>query len=367
LGYFRAEFVTRKRWLSDQAYGDIVALCQFLPGPASSQVGIAVGLMRGGLAGAIIAWTGFTLPSAALMILFAYGVGLLDPAKTAPWLHGLLIVAVAVVAQAVLGMARSFAPDRVRASFAIVAAVAVLGFQAPWAPLAALALAAALGWRLLPRAAKPAGTGQIPTPWPIWISPAAAFLFVAMLFGLPLLAAATSNHLVELIDRFYRVGALVFGGGHVVLPMLQAEIVPPGWVTQQDFLAGYSAAQAVPGPLFTFAAYLGAVAKPTPNGWMGGLIALGAIFLPSFLMVAAALPHWAKLRRNASATAALAGVNAAVVGILLAALYRPIWTSAIHGPTDFILAMVGFAALQFWKAPPWSVVLATAVAARLLV
>jgi len=365
LGYFRTEFVTRRRWLSEQDYGDIVALCQFLPGPASSQVGIAVGLVRGGVAGAALAWAGFTLPSAALMIGFAYGARILDPAAAAPWLHGLLIVAVAVVAQAVWGMARSFAPDRGRAAIAVLAAAAILTLRASWAPLAVLAAAAIVGWRSLPRPADSAKTTHVPTPWPRWLARLAGLIFLALLLLLPLAARATDDHAVALVDKFYRVGALVFGGGHVVLPMLQAELVPQGWVSEPDFLAGYGAAQAVPGPLFTFAAYLGAAMRQPPDGWLGGMIALMAIFLPSFLMVMAAMPYWVTLRRNRGAAAALAGVNAAVVGILLAALYSPVWTSAIHAPADFILALLGFAALQFWKAPPWTVVLATAAAARL--
>ncbi len=366
LGYFRAEFVTRRRWLSEQDFGDIVALCQFLPGPASSQAGIAIGLMRGGLAGALAAWTGFTLPSALLMIGFGYATDRLDPTAEAKWLHGLLIVAVAVVAQAVWGMARSFAPDRQRASLAIAAAVAVLALHGPFVTLAVLSLAALLGWRLLQPAEAGAAPRTIPTPWPLWISWGAGALFFLLLAALPLASQASGLHAVALFDRFYRVGALVFGGGHVVLPMLEAEIVPQGWVTQPLFLAGYSAAQAVPGPLFTFAAYLGTVGNMPPNGWLGGAIALAAIFLPSFLMVIAAFPYWSAIRQNRAATAALAGVNAAVVGILLAALYTPVWTSAIHAPTDFILAILGFAALQLWRAPPWSVVLATVIAARLL-
>ncbi len=367
LGYFRIEFVERRRWLTDRGFGDVVALAQFLPGPASSQVGIAIGLIRGGIPGAGLAWLGFTLPSALLMIGFATVERRLDPqAAAALWLHGLLIVAVAVVAQAVWSMARTLAPDRERASLAIVSAVAILAVPRSWTPLAVLTVAALIGWRLLPRAAPASDETTIPTGWPRWVSHAAAILFVALLLGLPLLAAATGDHAAALVDRFYRVGALVFGGGHVVLPMLQAEVVPPGWVTPQDFLAGYGAAQAVPGPLFTFAAYLGAVMTPTPNGWLGGLIALVAIFLPSLLMVTAALPYWAALRRHAAATAALAGVNAAVVGILLAALYTPVWTSAIHRPLDFVLAIVGFAALQVWRAPPWSVVLATVLVAWVL-
>jgi chromate transporter len=366
LGYFRTEFVTRRRWLSEQDFGDIIALCQFLPGPASSQAGIAIGLMRGGLGGAVAAWAGFTLTSALLMIGFAYATGSLDPAAETKWLHGLLIVAVAVVAQAVWGMSRSFAADIPRATVAFLAAVAILALHGPFVTLAVLSLAALIGWRLLPRASAGAPPHAIPASWPRWVSWAAGAAFFALLIGLPLLAQLSGLHVIALIDRFYRVGALVFGGGHVVLPMLQAEIVPQGWVSEQDFLAGYGAAQAVPGPLFTFAAYLGAVMRPTPNGWLGGLIALMAIFLPSFLMVTAAMPYWTALRRNAGATAALAGVNAAVVGILLAALYTPVWTSAIHAPIDVILALAGFAALQFGRAPPWSVVLSTALAARFL-
>ena len=366
LGYFRTEFVSRRRWLSEQDFADIVALCLFLPGPASSQAGIAIGLMRGGLGGALAAWTGFTLPSALLMIGFAYTAGSLDPAAETKWLHGLLVVAVAVVAQAVWGMSRNFAADLPRALLAIAAAVAVLTVSGPFVTLVVLSLAALIGWRLLPRAAAGAPPHAIPAAWPRWISWAAAAAFFILLIGLPVLAKLSGVQAIALIDRFYRVGALVFGGGHVVLPMLQAEIVPPGWVGEQEFLAGYGAAQAVPGPLFTFAAYLGAVMHPAPNGWLGGLIALLAIFLPSFLMVIAAMPYWTALRRNTGATTALAGVNAAVVGILLAALYQPVWTSAIHGPIDVILAVAGFATLQFGRAPPWSVVLATALAARLV-
>jgi chromate transporter len=366
LGYFRTEFVTRRRWLSEQDFGDIVALCQFLPGPASSQAGIAIGLMRGGLGGAVAAWSGFTLPSALLMIGFAYATDRLDAAAEAKWLHGLLVVAVAVVAQAVWGMSRSFAADLPRATVALAAAIAVLALHGPFVTLAVLSIAALIGWRLLPRASAGTPPHAIPAPWPRWVSWFAGAAFFILLIGLPLIATLSGLHVIALIDRFYRVGALVFGGGHVVLPMLQAEIVPQGWVTEQDFLAGYGAAQAVPGPLFTFAAYLGAVMRPAPNGWPGGLIALAAIFLPSFLMVTAAMPYWTALRRKAGATAALAGVNAAVVGILLAALYTPVWTSAIHGPIDLLLALAGFAALQFGRAPPWSVVLATALAARFL-
>jgi chromate transporter len=366
LGYFRGEFVTRRRWLADREFADIVALCQFLPGPASSEVGIAIGLRQGGLLGAVAAWTGFTLPSAALMIGFAEAADRLDPAVAQKWLHGLLIVAVAVVAQAVIGMARSFTPDLTRAVFAVLAAGAILAFPGQGTTLAVLAVGASAGWSLLTGKSEVQPEDDQVTRWPRGLSWAAGMVFLALLLVLPLADGLIGSHTVSLVDRFYRVGALVFGGGHVVLPMLQAEIVPRGWMTEQQFLAGYGAAQAVPGPLFTFAAYLGAAANQSPNGILGGLIALGAIFLPSFLMVAAALPHWSALRTNRQATAALGGVNAAVVGILLAALYRPVFTSAIHGPVDLILALAGFAALQVWRAPPWTVVLATALAARLV-
>lgn len=367
LGYFRTEFVERRRWMSESAFADIVALCQFLPGPASSQAGIAIGLTRGGLAGGAVAWLGFTLPSALIMIGFAYAEETLDPQMARLWLHGLLIVAVAVVAQAVWGMARSLAPDRERATLAVLAAVAMLAFPTPGTPLAVLAAAAIVGRWLLPGISDDRmAISEIRAPWPSWVARIAAAIFVLLLFALPPIARLSGSHVAALVDRFYRVGALVFGGGHVILPMLEAEVVPSGWVAPQDFLAGYGAAQAVPGPLFTFAAYLGAIMKPSPHGWIGGLIALGAIFLPSFLMVTAALPFWTALRRDRAAAAALAGINAAVVGILLAALYMPVWTSAIHAPTDVMLAILGFAALQLWRAPPWSIVVATMLAARMI-
>lgn len=364
IGYFRNEFVARRRWLTEESFADIVSLCQFLPGPASSQVGIAIGLIRGGALGAVTAWLGFTMPSAAAMIAFAYAEQSLNPASASLWLHGLLIVAVAVVAQAVWGMARSLAPDRERATLAVGAAAAMLAVPAGWTPLAILAVAAAIGRWLLPT---PLRKGPIATPLPLWsrrVAQGAAVLFALLLFSLPPAARLSDNHLVALIDSFYRVGALVFGGGHVVLPLLQAEVVPRGWVSPEDFLAGYGAAQAVPGPLFSFAAYLGTVSRTAPNGWVGGLVALGAIYLPSFLMVAAALPYWTELRRDAKASAALSGVNAAVVGILLAALYTPVWTSAIHTPKDLLIALLAFCALQLWRAPAWAVVAGTTLLAR---
>jgi len=362
LGYFRDAVVVRRRWLDEAAYADLVALCQFLPGPASSQAGIAIGLHRAGLAGALCAWLGFTLPSAAAMILFAYGTDWVGVGGA--WLHGLKVVAVAVVAQAVWGMARSLCPDRERASVAVAAALLALVVPTVFGQVGAILIGGLVGWRLLPAGAI-GGTGaplagDVGRP----VAVACLVLFVLLLAGLPLLAAATGSPSLLLFDSFYRTGSLVFGGGHVVLPLLQAELVPPGWVAPDRFLAGYGAAQAVPGPLFTFAAYLGAAAGIGPGGWRGGLLCLGAIFLPSFLLVVGVLPFWEGLRRRGAVQSALRGVNAAVVGLLLAALYTPVWTSAILTPADFALALVAFLALALWAVPPWLVVLLGAAAAE---
>lgn len=363
LGYFRAEFVARRRWLDEAAFADVVALAQFLPGPASSQVGLALGLLRAGLPGALCAWLGFTLPSAAALILFGYGVERLGGLAGAPWLHGLKIVAVAVVAQAVWAMARNLAPDRPRATLAIAGAVLSLAIPSTAGQVAAIALGGLVGWRAFAGAAAVAAP---PLPMRLGRLPALAALalFVILLLGLPLAVAATGSHALALVNSFYRSGALVFGGGHVILPLLQASVVPPGWVSNDAFLAGYGAAQAVPGPLFTFSAYLGTVMGPAPHGWEGGLLCLAAIYLPSFLLVVGALPFWNALRRFAGMQAALRGVNAAVVGLLLAALYRPVWTSAIFGPRDFILGLVAFLLLSFWRVPPWLVVLLGALGAE---
>ena len=363
LGYYRAEFVERRKWLDEAAYADIVALCQFLPGPASSQVGITLGILRAGLPGALAAWLGFTMPSAIAMILFGYGVTRFGDLSGAAWLHGLKIVAVAVVAQAVWGMARSLCPDKERASVAVGAAILALAVPSAAGQVGAIAAGGLIGWGLLANSA-PVQPGaplavHLPRAWSI----AAAILFFGLLIGLPLLAAALPAQPIRLFDSFYRSGALVFGGGHVVLPLLQAEVVPPGWVSNDAFLAGYGAAQAVPGPLFTFSAYLGTVMGPAPNGWVGGLLCLVAIFLPSFLLLIGALPFWEALRRRSSVQSALRGVNAAVVGLLLAALYRPVWTSAIFGPADFALGIVAFLLLALWAMPPWLVVILGALAA----
>ena len=365
LGYFRDEFVVRRHWLSERSYADLVALCQFLPGPASSQVGMALGLSRAGYAGALAAWLGFTLPSAIALILFALGIASYGDAMPAGVLHGLKVVAVAVVAQAVWGMARTLCPDVPRISIMVAATCCVLLVPSAWGQVGVIIAAALIG--LVAFRSQP-GTAHEPLPISIrrrtgllWLA-----LFCALLLGLPLLASLFPSPLLAMVDAFYRAGSLVFGGGHVVLPLLQAEVVPTGWVDGDAFLAGYGAAQAVPGPLFTFAAFLGASMNQAPGGWLGGLVALLAIFLPSFLLVLGALPFWEQLRRNRRTQAALMGVNAAVVGLLLAALYQPVWTSAIHRPEDFGLALVALIALLFWKLPPWLVVLGSGALGALL-
>jgi chromate transporter len=365
LGYFRAEFVEGRKWLDEAAYGDIVALCQFLPGPASSQVGIILGMTRAGLSGAFAAWLGFTAPSALALMAFAYGVGGLADASHHAWLHGLKIVAVAVVAQAVWNMARNLCPDRARASLALAATLLVLAFPSAAGQIAAILAGGLFGWRFLP-GGDGATAAPLAAPVSREIGVAALVLFAALLFGLPALASATHDHLIALVASFYRSGALVFGGGHVVLPLLQQAVVPTGWIDNDAFLAGYGAAQAVPGPLFTFAAYLGTAMKPEPNGWRGGLLALAAIYLPSFLLLLGVLPFWDRVRRRSAAQAALKGVNAVVVGLLLAALYTPVWTSAIFTSGDFGLAATAFLLLVFWRTPPWLVVLLGAAGAAAL-
>ena len=366
LGYFREEFVHRRRWLDDKSYADLVALCQFLPGPASSQVGLAVGLLRGGYAGAFAAWIGFTLPSAVAMVAFGYGIGALGDAAGSGWSHGLKVAAVAVVAQAVLGMARTLAPDRARATLAVAAAIIALGAPSSWGQIGAIALGGIVGALLL----RGGGEATAPAALPLNVSRTLGALllvaFFVLLIGLPLLAAAIPSQALREFDALYRAGSLVFGGGHVVLPLLQASVVPPGWVSNDAFLAGYGAAQAVPGPLFTFAAYLGTVMGPPPNGWIGASICLVAIFLPSFFLVIGALPFWEELRRRPLAQASLRGVNAAVVGLLLAALYQPVWTVGITNAADFALAVAAFLLLFMWQTPPWLVVILSAAAGALM-
>jgi len=361
LGYFRAEYVVRKKWLDERSYADLVALCQFLPGPASSQVGIAIGIARAGLPGALAAWLGFTLPSALALTLFAFGVSTVGNSVDTGWLHGLKIVAVAVVAQAVWGMAKTLCPDGQRGTLAILAAITTLAWPSAAGQLISIAVAGVIGWQfLLPTAL--GETAHVEFRVRKQAGVVAWVIFFALLFGLPVIRQLMPGHMFNVFDSFFRVGALVFGGGHVVLPLLQAEVVAPGWVTNEQFVAGYGAAQAIPGPLFTFSAYLGALI----NGWPGAFLTLGAIFLPSFLMVIGALPFWDLLRRNSGFQSALSGINAAVVGLLLAALYSPIWTGAIHKPADFALALAALGLLMLWKLPPWLVVALTAGGAELL-
>jgi chromate transporter len=365
LGYFHEEYVKNRKWIDEQSYADLVALCQFLPGPASSQVSIAIGILRARFLGGIAAWIGFTLPSALALIAFGLGIGAFAGASDAGWLHGLKVVAVAVVAQAVWGMARSLCPDRERATIAILAAIVTLAWPSAVGQLSSIVIAALTGAVIFPgQTSSSSASMRFPIAKKTGI--AAWIIFFVLLVGLPLYRQMAPSHALEVFDSFFRVGSLVFGGGHVVLPLLQTEVVGPGWVTNEQFVAGYGATQAVPGPLFTFSAYLGAVMSSEPNGWTGAFLALVAIFLPSFLLVIGALPFWDLLRSVRMFQSALKGINAAVVGLLLAALYNPVWTSAIYSPADFALGLIAFALLMFWKFPPWLVVVLTAVGAEAL-
>jgi chromate transporter len=355
LGYFREEFVVRRRWLSDASFADLMALCQFLPGPSSSQVGMALGLQRAGYGGALAAWAGFTLPSAVLLILFALSVSTLGESTVPGVLHGLKLAAVAVVAQAVWSMATTLCRGAVRATIMAAAACIVLLVPYAWGQVAAIVVGALVGLWLL-RAAPREASETLPLSVSCRTGTAWLLLFLALLFALPVAAQVFASPLLDTVDAFYRTGSMVFGGGHVVLPLLRAEMVPPGWIDDDIFLAGYGAAQAVPGPLFSFAAFLGASMNAAVRGWTGGLLCLIAIFLPSFFLVAGALPFWERLRRGELTQAALGGVNAAVVGLLVAALYQPVWVSAIQHDTDFALALVALLALSVWRLPPWLVV-----------
>jgi chromate transporter len=355
LGYFREEFVVRRKWLGDKTYSDLVALCQLLPGPASSQVGIALGISRAGLRGGLAAWLAFTLPSALALIVFGYGIASFGHLSESAAIQGLKIAAVAVVALAVWGMGRTLCPDAKRASLAALSALVALAWPSVTGQVGAILACGLIGrWTLSDTARGPG------VPHSFGLARTAAIIawasFFGLLVGLPLLSQFIPSHALALFDSFYRSGALVFGGGHVVLPLLRAEVVPPGWINDSVFLAGYGAAQAVPGPLFTFAAYLGTVNAQAPNGWLGGLLCLAAIFLPSFLLVVGALPLWETLRSRPGIQAALTGVNAGVVGLLLAALYDPVWTGAIHSRADFGLALTAFVLLAFWKISPIVVV-----------
>jgi chromate transporter len=365
IGYFREEFVRRRRWLDETGYADLVALCQFLPGPASSQVGFSIGLMRAGYRGGLAAWTGFTLPSAIALVLFAYGAGALGGPAGSGLLHGLKLVAVAIVAQAVWGMARTLCPDRQRASIALAAALIILSVAGSLAQIAAI-LAGGLAGLWLCRDAAPPAASHVAVPVSRRAGTAALVAFFVGLGGLPLLNLLAPSSGVALFEAFYRSGALVFGGGHVVLPLLRQAFVAPGWVSDDAFLAGYGAAQAVPGPLFTFAAYLGAVVRPAPHGLMGAALGIIGLFLPGVLILLGTLPFWESFRRRGSAQAAMRGVNAAVVGLLGAALYDPVWTSSVHGRGDFAVALLGFVLLAVWRAPPLVVVVLSALAGTVL-
>jgi chromate transporter len=367
LGYLRAEFVERRRWLDDAHYGDLVALCQFLPGPASSQVVFALGMQRAGLLGALVASVCFTLPSALLMIGFAYGVAQASDIGGAGWLHGLKLAAVAVVAQAVWGMGKKLCADRARISLCIGSAAVLLAVPGAVAQLGVIAFGGLVGWRLyrdtIAVGAVPGATtgarGHL-------AAAAALVVFFALLVALPALASATGSHHLAVFDSFYRSGSLVFGGGHVVLPLLRAEIVPRAWLTDDQFLAGYGAAQALPGPMFAFSAYLGAAMNPAPTSWLNGLWCLLGIFLPAWLLIGGALPFWHRLRAKRWAQAALAGANAAVVGVLLAALYNPVFAESVRGSRDLVAALLAFGLLEHWKVPPWLVVAASALAGQWL-
>lgn len=366
LGYLREEFVHRRRWLDDAAYGDLIALCQFLPGPASSQAVFALGMHYAGWLGGLVASVCFTLPSAILMILFGYGVAALGDLQSAGWLHGLKLAAVAVVTQAVWGMGRNLCPDRIRLTIAIAAAAILLSVSGALAQIGVILCGGAIGWWLY-RKTIPHPERSSPVDWRRhFIAGGILLLFFLLLIFLPLIASATGREEIAIFDSFYRAGSLVFGGGHTVLPLLRAEVVPNGWVRDDAFVAGYGAAQALPGPLFTFAGYLGTMIHPGPKAWREGLWCLFAIFLPAWLLIAGTLPFWQQLRTKVWTQAALRGANAAVVGILLAALYRPVWTESVKSAHDLAIGVVAFALLQWWSAPPWLVVLLVAAAGEWL-
>lgn len=363
LSYMKAEIVDRRRWISDDAYADLVALCQFLPGPASSQVGMALGIERAGWLGGIAAWIGFTAPSALALALFAMGVVTFAGDGTEAWIHGLKVVAVPIVALAIAGMARTLCPDKARATIAVISALFMLAWQSAIAQLLTIAVSGVAGWVVYRAQVAPPASGAEPSGR---LSPrqgvASWLAFVIILFGVPALSRVLQHPALEVFAHFYRVGALVFGGGHVVLPLLEQDVVGLGWTTSDRFLAGYGAAQAVPGPLFSFAAYLGFVLDGSITGWLGAALALVAIFLPSYFLVSGALPFWARLRSSTVAQSVLRGTNAGVVGLLTAAFYDPVWTVAVESAADFGVALGGFLALSVWKTPPWLVVIASALA-----
>ena len=361
LGFYHNEYVIRRKWIDETTYAHLVALCQFLPGPASSQLCFSIGMARGGLTGGLLAWLGFTLPSAVLMIAFGYGVNALGAMGETHWLHGLKIAAVAVVAQAVWVMAKKLCPDRSRVTVALVAACVVLQCPLALSQFCVIACGGIAGWYLFGKDEAEPGPLQSMKSVSYTQGAIALAAFFSLLIGLPILASVLPNKALSYADAFYRSGALVFGGGHVVLPLLKAEVVKPGWVSENVFLAGYGIAQALPGPLFAFAGYLGAVAKFEPNGVTGGLLCLTAIFLSPLLLLVGVMPFWEHLRRQPAAQACLKGTNAAVVGVLLAAFYNPVWTSGVNNPRDFILALASFGLLVFWNWPPWLIVILAAL------
>ena len=360
IGFFRQEYVENRRWLTERRFSDLVALCHFLPGPTSSQVGIAVGITRGGLLGGLLAWIGFTVPSAAVLIAFGFGVAEFDNLLDGDWLKGLKIAAVAVVAQALWGMSTTLAPDKARATIAVLAAVAILLSPIALSIVAVILVAGAYGWWRFRHYVDDSSTEDFAYDIPKSIGIAFAVIFFALLIGLPLARVFLDVDVLAMFDGFFRSGSLVFGGGHVVLPTLETEVVENGWVTAEQFIAGYGATQAIPGPLFTFSAYLGTVMDIGPGGISGAVIALVAIFLPSFLLVIAILPFWNQLSQASNFRAALVAINAAVVGILAAALFDPVWTSSINSASDFALVAVALGLLMFWKLPSWLVVILTA-------
>jgi chromate transporter len=358
-GYYREEIIERRRWLDDAAYTDLVALCQFLPGPASSQVAFSLGLIRAGYSGGLAALVGFTLPSAMLMTAFALGIAAFNSPIGEGFLHGLKLVAVAVVAQAIWGMARTLCPDRVRASIAATAVVILIISSSSIAQIGTIAMGAVVGWWLCKIASLPSAN-SIHVPVSRRVGVVALGMFLLLLVFLPLTRELSPG--LRLFDAFYRSGALVFGGGHVVLPLLSNAFVAPGWVSQESFLAGYGAAQAVPGPLFSFAAFLGAVVRFSPHGIAGAALGFFGIFLPGVLVLVGTLPFWDTFRQQPSAQAMMRGVNAAVVGLLGAALYDPLWTSSVKSSADFAVALVGFVLLIVWRTPPLIVVVLGALA-----
>jgi chromate transporter len=361
LGYFRQEFVERRKWINEKVFADLVALCNFLPGPTSSQVSYSIGMTRGGILGALCSWGAFTLPSATIMLSAAYGIRWMGGNESPGWLHGLKIVAVAVVAQAVWSMATRLCTDRTRVTFALVAAVVILLTNNSWVQVLTIAVGALAGWKLI-RTEAPAEKPELFTRLPNRVQSITALaIFAVCLLLVPLLAAGKRDGWLALFDSFYRTGSLVFGGGHVVLPLLQSEVVPRGWEDNNTFLAGYGMAQALPGPIFSFAAYLGAAKTGSPTGWLAGLWCVFAILLPPMLLVTGLIPLWSRLRASVTAQSFLAGANATVVGALLAALYQPVWTSAIDSAKSIALALVLFLGLQIWKVAPWILVLAGAM------